>query len=137
VNEVTPSGDWFPETFTGLDAVTLRALSRRDIVSLIAAARLIGCISPTLRGDGRRAGYTSMVRSIPVLFVLELDHNITKPVAEIARLVKNTDLLARIETLISQEEIDRETVRLAKTACHNFRVASKLLEAIAEEGLRL
>ena len=127
--------DWFPGTIAGPDAVTLRALGRPGIVTLIAAARLIGCTNPTLRGDGITAGHSIICDSIPVMFPLKIDHTLRRPVAKLARLVKDPELLARVEHLITQEEIQAEVRRLAGNLAHNMKIVVGMLQSIAKKGL--
>lgn len=112
----------------------VQALASADLLPRLAAARLMGKLSPVLRGDGAIGGWTSLMDGIPAAFPITADHNLRRPYAALAGLIDDPGLDALDVPRPSQSEIRAEMQRLAKDAAIRFATAAAILRELGESS---
>lgn len=79
--------DLFPETFVSPCEIFRAVLADEMLIPKIAATRILFEFADRLRGDGRKAGWSIITHSLPMLFRLEIAHDHSRIIAELAGIV--------------------------------------------------
>lgn len=78
--------DMFPEIFSERGKVFRAVLSDPGLVEKVAMSRCYYALSPHVRGDGKKAGWSVILYGLPGFCPVEISHPHARIIAELARI---------------------------------------------------